>query len=208
MLVIGIVGLLLTSFAVSSWAAGDDGHQAPKARAAASRCKTYRLAGRRIRLCNGLNGRNGAPGPAGPAGPGGPAGPAGAPGRGVPFEFALPTNASVTTVFNQNGVEIEAGCTNGSLQLDVRPQGGDHNIIEDTAFDNSEGGVPHGISQPNYEINTPLDMLNGDSGFHDYNGLLVVRTIAGQMTTIQWWAMGSANTPQGDCVGGGSASLA
>jgi hypothetical protein len=217
MLAVGIVGILLTGFAVSSWAAGGGG-QAPKARAAAAGCRTYRVAGKRIRVCNGLNGANGASGPAGPGGPAGPAGtagpggpaghvgPAGPPGRGIPFQFALSANAAVRAVFAQNGVQIEAGCPGGGLQLYVKAVGGDHNIIEDTAFDDSEGGAPHGFSLPNFERETQVDMLAGDTGFHDYNGLLAVRTLAGQMTTVQWFAKGSGNTPQGFCVGGGTAS--
>jgi hypothetical protein len=101
---------------------------------------------------------------------------------------------------------IEAGCIAGALELTVRPQGGDHNIVEVTSFDNSEGGVVRGQSIPEAAVNQPINMLVGGSGFHDYNGLLAIRTLAGQMTTIQWWAMGSSNASQGDCVGGGTAS--
>lgn len=205
-LMICTVGLLLTSLSVSSWAAGGGGssHHASATRAA-PRCKTYKLGRKKVRVCNGTNGKNGAPGPGGPQGA---PGASGAPGRGVPFSFALNTNTPLATVFNQNGVKIEAGCTNGALQLDVRPQDGDHSIVEVTTFDNDEGGVPRAVSIPDAEVNVPIDMLVGDSGLRDYNGLLAVRTLSGEMTTFQWWAMGSSNTPQGDCVGGGTASPA
>jgi hypothetical protein len=103
-------------------------------------------------------------------------------------------------------VRLEAGCINGALELVVRPEGGDHNIVEVTSFDNSEGGVSRGASYPEAAINQPIDMLVGGSSLHDYNGLLSVRTLIGQMTTIQWWAMGSSNASQGDCVGGGTAT--
>lgn len=145
-------------------------------------------------------------GPRGPRGLPGPAGPGGSPGTGTPYSFALKTNTQTGIVFNSNGVQIEAGCIAGALELTVRPEGGDHNIVEVTSFDNSEGGKVRGASYPEAAINQPIDMLVGGSGLHDYNGLLAVRTLAGQMTTIQWWAMGSSNASQGDCVGGGTVS--
>lgn len=153
----------------------------------------------------------GDPGPRGPrgatgaAGPAGPAGPAGAPGVGTQFQFALRTNSQTAPVLELNGVRIEAGCINGALELVVRPQGGDHNIVEVTAFDNSTAEF-WTISEPEAPINKPINMLGGGSPFDDYNGLLAVRTFSGLMTTIQWWAMGSNNTSQGDCVGGGTAT--
>jgi hypothetical protein len=148
----------------------------------------------------GPRGPRGVPGPAGPAGPGGPA------GTGTPYVFALRTNTATAPVFAGNGVLIEAGCIAGALELTVRPQGGDHNIVEVTSFDNTEGGVPRGVSVPEAAINQPISMLAGGSPFHDFNGLLAVRTLTGLMTTVQWWAMGSINASQGDCVGGGTVS--
>jgi hypothetical protein len=47
-------------------------------------------------------------------------------------------------------------------------------------------------------------MLAGGSGFDDYNGLLGVRSFSGEVVTVQWFAMGSAFTSQGDCVVGGT----
>jgi hypothetical protein len=146
-------------------------------------------------------------GPRGLPGPPGAAGAPGAPGVGTPYVFAEKKNTPSTPVFNGNGVLIEAGCsTAGFLELTVRPQGGDHNIIEVTAFDNTEGGHPRGASYFDSAVNEPIDMLVGGSGIHDYNGLLGVRTLSGLMTTVQWWAMGSFNASQGDCVGGGTVS--
>jgi hypothetical protein len=151
----------------------------------------------------GPHGPRGATGATGATGPGGPAGPA---GTGTPYGFVLKTNAATAPVFFSNGILIEAGCIGGSLELTVRPEGGDHNIVEITSFDNSEGGLARGLSDPEAAINAPIDMLVGGPGVHDYNGLLAVRTLAGQMTTVQWWAMGSLNASQGDCVGGGTVS--
>jgi hypothetical protein len=88
----------------------------------------------------------------------------------------------------------------------VRPEGGDHNIVEVTSFDNNENGESRGASYPDAVVNQRIDLLAGGNPFHDYNGLLAVRTLGGQMTTVQWWAMGSINASQGDCVGGGTVS--
>ena len=152
------------------------------------------------------HGKRGPRGPRGPQGPAGPGGPGGPPGIGTPFAFALRTNSQTQPVFNFNSVLIEAGCINGALELVVRPQGTDHNIVEITSIDNSAGGVVRGASYPEAAINQPISMLVGGTGFDDYNGLLAVRTLGGAMTTVQWWAMGSSNASQGDCVGGGTAS--
>lgn len=162
--------------------------------------------GKRHKAKRGPQGPRGPKGAAGPAGPTGPAGPQGPVGTGVPFAFALPTNASPAAIFEYNGVRIEAGCKEGATELRLRAVSGDHNIIEVTSFDNSEGGVVRGASFPNWEINLPVDMLAGGSGYGDYNGLAAVRTFIGQSTKIQWYAMGSSFTPQGDCVGGGTAT--
>jgi hypothetical protein len=150
----------------------------------------------------GPRGPRGVPGPAGPAGAAGPA------GTGIPFSFALGTNAPTSIIFESNGLRIEAGCPGGALDLVARPEGGDHNIVEVTAFDNfpgEEGGM-WGETIPDAVVNQRIPMLAGANPFHDFNGLLAVRTLAGQMTTVQWWAMGSLYSSQGDCVGGGTVS--
>ncbi len=182
-----------------------EGAWAAKGRAAA-RCKTYKVAGRKIHLCNGLNGRNGGPGPSGPQGPGGPQGPAGANGRGNVFNEPLKVNQS-STVFNQNGVKIEASCPGGRLELFVTPEtASDHNIIENTVFDNFAGQTLY-FDSFGVDGGTVVDMLDGDEGIHDYNGLLTVRLDpGGQITFIQWWASGGNNHPQGICFVGGTAS--
>jgi hypothetical protein len=140
------------------------------------------------------------PGPAGPGGPGGPA------GTGIPFSFVLGTNTQTGPIFDSNNVRIEAGCIAGALDLVVRPEGGDHNIVEVTSFDNNENGAVRGASYPDAVVNQRINLLAEGNPFHDYNGLLAVRTLGGQMTTVQWWAMGSINASQGDCVGGGTVS--
>jgi hypothetical protein len=109
-------------------------------------------------------------------------------------------------VFDSNGLRIEAGCPLGVLELVARPDAGDHNIVEVTAFDNSEGGGVWGATYTNAQINEKISMLSGASGIDDFNGLLAIRTLAGQMTTVQWWAMGSTFANQYDCVGGGTVS--
>jgi hypothetical protein len=152
------------------------------------------------------HGKRGPRGPRGVPGPAGPAGAAGPAGTGIGFSFVLGTNTQTGIIFDSNGVRIEAGCIGGALDLVVRPEGADHNIVEVTAFDNSEGGVPHGATYPDAVVNQRIDLLAGGNPFHDYNGLLAVRTLGGQMTTVQWWAMGSMNASQGDCVGGGTVS--
>ena len=86
------------------------------------------------------------------------------------------------------------------------PQGGDHNIVQVTSFDNNQNGAPRGYSYTNASINEVINMLAGGPGTHDYNGLVGMRTFAGQMTTIQWWAIGFGNVPQGECIGGGTIS--
>jgi hypothetical protein len=115
---------------------------------------------------------------------------------------------TATTVFNQNGVEIQAGCKNGAVELTLKPQGGqDHSAIEITSFDNTEGGVPRGISLPDTPVNVSISMLPEPASYHDFNGLLAIRTLGGAMTTVQWFAIGSVNSSQGECVGGGTAAF-
>lgn len=150
----------------------------------------------------GPRGPRGVPGPGGPAGPAGPSGP---PGTGVPFSFALVANSPTVPVFDGNGVRIEAGCPGGALDLVLRPDSGDHNIVEITTFDNSTAEF-WTESNTNAEINQRFSLLLGASGIDDFNGLFAVRTLAGQMTTAQWWAMGSTFASQYDCVGGGTIS--
>jgi hypothetical protein len=154
----------------------------------------------------GKRGKRGKRGPRGATGPAGPAGPEGAPGQGIQFGVALPTNAAPGVVFEGSGVRIEAGCTGGAVGMTVRAVGGDHNLIQVTAFNNAAGGSPTGLSAPDIPVNIPVDMLAGGSGFGDYNGLLAVRTLSGQVVTAQWFAMGSSFTSQGDCVVGGTVS--
>jgi hypothetical protein len=148
----------------------------------------------------GPRGPKGVPGAAGAPGPAGPA------GTGLPYSFALAANSPTTPVFEANGLRIEAGCPLGALDLVARPEGGDHNIVEVTAFDNSEGGGLWGATYTNASINERIPMLSGASPIDDFNGLLSLRTLAGQMTTVQWWAMGSTFANQYDCVGGGTVS--
>jgi hypothetical protein len=179
-------------------------------RADSSRCKTYKIAGKRIHVCNGLNGRNGGPGPAGSQGsqgPQGPQGPGGANGRGIVFNASLRINQQSTTVFDQNGVRIDASCPGGALALFVTPETvSDHNIVENTVFDNLAKATLY-FSSFVVEGNTQVDMLDGDTGGDDYNGLLTVRLDpGGQITFIQWWASGGNNHPQGNCLVGGTAS--
>ena len=159
--------------------------------------------GKKTRGPRGKRGKRGPRGLAGPAGAPGAPGPA---GTGIPFSFVLNNNAPTSIVFNGNGVRIEAGCPLGALDLIVRPEGSDHNIVQVTSFDNTEGGKVRGTTVPEAAVNERIPMLSGGSAVHDYNGLLAVRTLAGQMTTVQWWAMGSINASQGDCVGGGTVS--
>jgi len=150
----------------------------------------------------GPRGPRGVPGPSGPAGPAGPAGP---PGTGVPFSFALVSNSPTIPVFDSNGVRIEAGCPGGALELILRPDAGDHNIVEITTFDNSAAEF-WTQSETNAEINQRFSLLLGASPVDDFNGLFAVRTFGGHMTTAQWWAMGSTYASQYDCVGGGTIS--
>jgi hypothetical protein len=154
----------------------------------------------------GRRGPRGKHGPRGVSGPAGPAGPAGAPGQGIQFAASLPTNVDPKTVFEGSGVRIEAGCSGGAVELTVRAVSGDHNIIEVTSFDNLEAGKSRSVSAPNLEVNIPVDMLAGGNGLHDYNGLLSIRSLGGEVLTAQWFAMGSQFTPQGDCVVGGTVS--
>jgi hypothetical protein len=157
---------------------------------------------------SGKSGRpsRGRRGPRGPQGPQGASGPAGPAGQGIQFGKSLATNVNPEIVFDQSGVRIEAGCSGGAVSLTVRSTAGDHNIIEVTSFDNLEGGQSRSVSAPNLEVNIPVDMLAGGSGLHDYNGLLAVRSLSGEVVTAQWFAMGSQFTPQGDCVVGGTVS--
>ncbi len=155
----------------------------------------------------GSQGPQGPQGPSGPAGPQGPTGAAGANGRGNIFNASLRINQANTTVFDQNGVRIEASCPSGFLALLVTPETtSDHNIVENTVFDDLAQKT---LYYDNFVVegNTQVDMLDGDSGGDDYNGLLTVRLDpGGQLTFIQWWASGGNNHPQGSCLVGGTAS--
>lgn len=135
----------------------------------------------------------------------GPQGPQGAPGVGIQFGKALPTNAAPQVVFEGSGIRIEFGCTGGAIALTLRATAGDHNVIEVTAFNNAEG-LWYGGTFPDYAVNLPVDLLASGSGLGDYNGLVGVRTLGGEVVTAQWFAMGSSFTSQGDCVVGGTVS--
>lgn len=191
--------VVLAALAVGVSVAAASGGSGASATARASK-------GKHKRGHRGPRGKRGKRGKRGPRGPQGPSGPAGPAGTGIPFSFALNNNAPTTIVFDYNGVRIEAGCPLGALDLIVRPEGSDHNIVQVTSFDNTEGGKVRGTTVPEAAVNQRIPMLSGGSPVHDYNGLLAVRTLAGQMTTVQWWAMGSINASQGDCVGGGTVS--
>jgi hypothetical protein len=154
----------------------------------------------------GKRGHRGRRGPRGAAGPQGAQGPQGAPGVGIQFGAALPTDVPPTVVFNQSGLKIEARCSGGVLSFTARPTAGDHNIIQATSFDNTEGGKPRGVTAADLAVNLPVDMLAGGSGIHDYNGLLSMRSLSGEVVTVSWFAMSSLYTSQGDCVVGGTAS--
>jgi hypothetical protein len=162
---------------------------------------------RRARGPRGPRGLQGQPGASGPPGPQGPAGPPGANGHGNVFNASLRFNQASTTVFEQNGVRVEASCTGGFLSLFVTPETvSDHNIVENTVFDDL-GQKTLYFDNFAVEGNTQVDMLDGDSGGDDYNGLLTVRLDpTGQLTFIQWWASGGNNHPQGTCFVGGTAS--
>jgi hypothetical protein len=154
----------------------------------------------------GKRGKRGRRGARGRTGPQGPAGPQGAPGVGIQFGGTLPTDTPPIVVFNQSGLKIEARCSSGVLGLTARSTAGDHNIIQATSFDNLEAGKPRSVSAFDLAVNLPVDMLAGGSGIHDYNGLLNLRTLGGEIVTVQWFAMSSEYTSQGDCVVGGTAS--
>ncbi|MFZ1925049.1 MAG: hypothetical protein WAU42_02795 [Solirubrobacteraceae bacterium] len=175
---------------------------------ASSRCKTYKIAGKKVRVCNGLNGKNGGSGPAGAPGSQGPQGPAGANGGDDVFNTSLRINQPSTTVFDQNGVRIEASCPDAELDLFVTPETtSDHNIIENTVFDNAAQATLY-YDSFSVEGGTQVNMLDGDVGVDDYNGLLTVRLDpGGQITFIQWWASGGKDHPQGNCLVGGTASF-
>jgi hypothetical protein len=195
-------GLLLAGFAGNSWAAASP-HKHHASTSSASRCRTYQVAGKRIRVCNGLNGKQGPSGPSGPTGPGGPSGPSGAngaPGNGA-FGGVLRAGTAATTLFNQNGALIEAACsTNDGTTLAVRPEGaeGNHNTVSLTTF--TEAGVTTGGS-PFEAGNERVLVLNEYAA--TANGLIAVRTSTGAITTIQWFAMPSSD---GDCIVGGTAA--
>jgi hypothetical protein len=195
--------LLLAAFVMSAVASG--GHAKVRAHAA-SRCKTYRISGRHIHLCNGLNGAGGPQGPAGPAGPSGPAGATGAAGTGVPFEFVLPETATTQTYYDGDGIKISAACSGGALSLELEIVSGDHNLIEGAAFDTRSGST-FPLEVLTAEGHQPYALQGGGSKFDAYTGLLNVRTGVGQMLTIQWWASAGYKVPsQGTCVGGGTVS--
>jgi hypothetical protein len=200
MLVVGAGGLLLGGFTSNSWAAASR-HRHRSATSSAARCRTYRLAHKRVEVCNGLNGGQGPAGPAGPSGPGGPAGPPGAPGNGT-FGGELRDGTPSTTLLDQNGALIEAACsTADGTTLAVRPEGaeGNHNTVSSTTFTESEviaGGSPFEAG------NERVPILNEYTG--RANGLIAVRTSGGAITTIQWFAMPSSD---GDCIVGGTVSF-
>ena len=189
--------LLLAGFATDSWAAGSRKYH---------RCKTYKISGKKLTVCNGINGKQGPGGPggpggpAGPAGPGGPGGPGGAPGNRS-FGGELRAGTGATTLFNQNGTLLEGACApGGATTLDVRPEGaeGNHNSVLSTTF--TEGGVffEGGASKAG---NERVPILEGYTG--RASGLIGVRTAAGAITTVQWFATPSS---LGDCIVGGTAS--
>lgn len=185
--------------AVAAQSSGqDDGHLATSSKKHHGKGEERGPRGRR-----GPRGKRGRQGPPGPAGSTGAQGP---PGMGIQFSVTLATNVDPRTVYEGSGIRIEAGCSGGAVQMNVRATSGDHNIIEDTSFDNLESGKSRSASAPNWEVNIPIDMLAGGNGLHDYNGLLSVRELNGEVVTVQWFAMGSSFTPQGDCVVGGTAS--
>ncbi len=196
--------LLLAAFVMSAVASG--GHPAARAHSA-SRCKTYRISGRHIHVCNGLNGATGPQGPGGPGGAAGPTGATGAAGVGVPFQFALPESAPTQTYYDGDGIKISAACSAGGLlSLELEIVSGDHNIVEGMAFDTSLGST-FSLDYLNVEGRVPLALQGGGSKSDAYTGLLNVRTGAGQMLTIQWWASAGFKVPsQGTCVGGGTVS--
>lgn len=192
------IALALAAMLVSASAAAASPSRGESGKAQSSKVHHHRHHAKR--------GPRGPRGPRGVPGPGGPGGPAGPAGTGLPFSFALAANSPTLPVYEGNGLKIEAGCPLGALDLIARPQGGDHNIVEVTAFDNSEGGGVWGATYTNAGINEKIPMLSGASPVDDFNGLLAIRTLAGQMTTVQWWAMGSTFANQYDCVGGGTVS--
>jgi hypothetical protein len=194
---LGSVGVAVAGQASS----GEESVPAPDARKALKKKAKESERGPR-----GKRGKRGRRGPRGPRGAAGAQGPQGAPGVGIQFGEALPTDTPPITVFNQSGLKIEARCSGGVLALTARPTAGDHNIIQATSFDNSEAGKTRSVSQPDLAVNLPVDMLAGGSGIHDYNGLLSLRTLAGEVVTVQWFAMSSLYTSQGDCVVAGTAS--
>ncbi len=195
-----VVAAMLGSagFAVAAQSVQSDG--------AAGRSTLKRKGGKSEQGKRGPRGKRGKKGSRGPRGAQGPGGPPGADGQGIQFGLPLPTNANLTTVYEGSGIRIEASCTGGAVGMTVRAVGGDHNLIQVTAFNNAAGGTPTGVSAPDIPVNIPIDMLAGGSGFGDYNGLLAVRTLSGQVVTAQWFAMGSSFTSQGDCVVGGTVS--
>lgn len=194
MVLVALAGLLVGANSAVASPGSKDGNTAQSSRAGHHHHRHHAKRGPR--------GPRGVPGPAGPAGPTGPGGP---PGTGIPFSFALVANSPTTPVFDGNGVRIEASCPGGGLELILRPDAGDHNIVEITTFDNSTAEF-WTQTETNAQINQRFSLLLGASSIDDFNGLFAVRTLAGQMTTAQWWAMGSTFASQYDCVGGGTVS--
>jgi hypothetical protein len=118
----------------------------------------------------------------------------------------MPNHTPNTVIYNQNGLELQASCLGGSVSLTATPQGIDHNIVENTVFDNLAGSTSY-YSNLNVPAGTAVDLLNGKPGVDDFNGLLTVRTNQGGLLTfIQWWATGGNNFAQGTCLVGGTAS--
>lgn len=202
-LVVTVVTALLGGVGIAVAGQAGDGVEAASSRA----YKKHRHDEERgKRGPRGRRGPRGSRGAQGAQGAQGPQGPQGAPGVGIQFGVALPTDVPPTVVFNQSGLKIEARCSGGILSLTARPTAGDHNIVEATSFDNSEGGTPRGVSVADLAVNLPIDMLAGGSGIHDFNGILSMRSLSGEVVTVSWFAMSSAYTSQGDCVVGGTAS--
>jgi hypothetical protein len=187
--------VLLVGCTGNSWAAAR--RHKHHGTTSSSRCRTYKIAHKKIKVCNGLNG---AQGPGGPGGPGGPAGPAGPPGNGA-FGGELRAGTASTTLFNQNGALIEAACSTGDAEtLAVRAEGaeGNHNTIVWTTF---AGGEPFSGGGAYFAGGERVPILIEYGGAA--NGLIDVRTSGGATTSFEWFATPSSD---GDCIVGGTAS--
>jgi hypothetical protein len=201
--VVGVTGVMLAGFATSSFAAARR-HEHHHATTSSSRCKTYKIAGKRITVCNGINGAQGpagGSGPAGPTGPAGPSGPAGPTGNGA-FGGELRAGTGSTTLFDANGALVEASCSSGDdTTLATRPEGaeGNHNTVAFTTF--TEGGVFTGGSAFYAGNERVVLIFESDE---PANGLIDVRTSGGAITSIEWFALPASS--DGGCIVGGTAS--